>query len=83
MDLRDLDICSIDPPGECLAKRSLACIHATFVLQDARILTTPCTLAVFPMGTLKRVSVSIRGQRPSTNLTATHRYCGRFPFCTP
>jgi hypothetical protein len=27
-------------------------------LQDVRILTTPCTLAVFLMGTSKRVSVS-------------------------
>ena len=80
MDLRELDICSIDPPGACLSVRSFECVHMMRVLQDVRISTTPCMRAVFPMGILKRASVSTLEWRLSTNLTVTPRHCGCVPF---
>lgn len=62
-DLRDLLICSIDPPGESLRGLSslkVICITDTFVLHQAvKISMTLCTLDRFPTETSRPVSVSL------------------------
>jgi hypothetical protein len=51
-DLRDLIVCSIDPPGKPFFLR------CKLTLQAVRISTTRCMLVCSPMATLKLVSVS-------------------------
>lgn len=58
-DLRDLLICSIDPPGESLCISSLWTSSDTISLQAAKTSTTPYTHGRCQMATSKRAFVSI------------------------
>lgn len=66
-DLRDLIVCSIDPPSECFSE------YLVGVLADpgqiVRTLTTPYTLVHCPMAISKLVSVS----GPGSDVTVLNR----------
>jgi hypothetical protein len=74
-DLRDLIVCSIDPPGE-LKKR-----FCELTQQDARTLMTRCTRAPCPTATSRPVSVSLQLTSVAKPLSSHPRHRRRLPLC--
>ncbi len=83
-DLRQLNICSIDPPGAYLYV--LAGRHYNQLLgKVVKILTMPYMPVDCQMGILKQASVSVMHSSIQSNIImqSRFRYCRCFSFCSP